>query len=310
MSKNILKLSTLFCAIFIFLLFLFLQTNVLAQVSPPIYTYSCFCYDKNPTPGQANFQPFNNIKRTEADPVVGCTNYCQGFQKLEYIGYQKPGENFVIKKGYEKIFEQSLPEGTDQLPESSTINCPCSDGNYYPIEGGEPECTVYCEGLGLEKTSPGEVPVAIDEQLITSTQPAASAGDVCKCKNGITSSSHTDKPSCDTFCLDKGGVEIYPSPPPESQETTKTTISNPLKGIETPADLIKSIVNYVLGFVGALAVLIIIYSGFIYMTSRGNEKQIESAKNTLTYAIIGLVVIFASLIIVNAILSAIGAGGG
>jgi len=42
------------------------------------------------------------------------------------------------------------------------------------------------------------------------------------------------------------------------------------------------------------------------MTSRGNEKQIESAKNSLTYAIIGLVVIFASIIIVNAVISAIG----
>lgn len=52
-----------------------------------------------------------------------------------------------------------------------------------------------------------------------------------------------------------------------------------------------SIQNWLLGFVGALAVLFIVYGGFLYMTSGGNKPQIETAKKTLTYAIGGLAVV-------------------
>lgn len=52
-----------------------------------------------------------------------------------------------------------------------------------------------------------------------------------------------------------------------------------------------SIINTFLGVLGILAVVLIIYAGYLWMTARGNEQQVEKAKDILTQAIIGLVII-------------------
>lgn len=54
------------------------------------------------------------------------------------------------------------------------------------------------------------------------------------------------------------------------------------------------IINFVLGLLGIIAVVLIIYAGFMWMTSAGNEDRIETAQQILWGAIIGLVIIFAS----------------
>lgn len=55
--------------------------------------------------------------------------------------------------------------------------------------------------------------------------------------------------------------------------------------------------------VGAVAVIFIIIGGLRYVTSNGNEKSVEAAKNTLLYAVIGLVVAIASYAIVQFVLT-------
>lgn len=77
----------------------------------------------------------------------------------------------------------------------------------------------------------------------------------------------------------------------------------------SPAEFISRVVNYVLGFVGIVLIVILIYGGFLYLTSAGNEKQIETAKKVLTYAIIGMVIIFASYIIANYTIKALTTSG-
>ncbi len=63
--------------------------------------------------------------------------------------------------------------------------------------------------------------------------------------------------------------------------------------------VIHNVINAALVFAGLAALIIIIYSGFRYITSRGNQEQIDSAKKSMTYAIIGIVVIFLSFFIVS-----------
>lgn len=65
------------------------------------------------------------------------------------------------------------------------------------------------------------------------------------------------------------------------------------------ATLIGKVITWVLGLVGAIAVLFIIYAGILYVTSSGNKERIEQAKQTLTYAVIGLVVIVLAGVIVS-----------
>lgn len=68
-----------------------------------------------------------------------------------------------------------------------------------------------------------------------------------------------------------------------------------------------TIVNFFLTFLGLIAVVMIIYGGFLYVSAAGNQEKIESAKKIIMYAVIGIVVILLSFAIVNTVL---GAGSG
>lgn len=50
---------------------------------------------------------------------------------------------------------------------------------------------------------------------------------------------------------------------------------------------------------GAIAVLVIIVAGYIYVTSANESKNIEQAKNAITYSVIGLVVVLLAFVITN-----------
>lgn len=58
------------------------------------------------------------------------------------------------------------------------------------------------------------------------------------------------------------------------------------------------IANVLAWFGGAIAVIMIIYAGFVYVTSSGDDGKIKSAKNIILYSVVGLVVIVVSRIIV------------
>lgn len=71
--------------------------------------------------------------------------------------------------------------------------------------------------------------------------------------------------------------------------------------------LILTVVNYFLGFLGLLAVIMIIYGGVQYVISAGQDEAIGNAKKIIMYSLIGLIVILLSFVLVRAVL---GAGGG
>jgi len=59
-------------------------------------------------------------------------------------------------------------------------------------------------------------------------------------------------------------------------------------------DTASSMIDKVLGFLGLIAVIIILYGGFRWMTAGGNEDAVKKAKHTLMAGIIGLVIILAA----------------
>jgi len=76
------------------------------------------------------------------------------------------------------------------------------------------------------------------------------------------------------------------------------------------ATIIVRIVNYVVGLVGIILLVMLIYGGVMYMTSAGSEEQAKKAKSVLTYAIIGIVIIALSFLITQFIVSMLTGGGG
>lgn len=77
---------------------------------------------------------------------------------------------------------------------------------------------------------------------------------------------------------------------------------------------IANIINIVLGFLGIIAVVMLITGGYQWMMAGGNDETVKEAKNRIKNAVIGLVIVFAAYIIVNfavrQISNATGAGGG
>ncbi|MBI5765658.1 hypothetical protein HZA71_00315 [Candidatus Falkowbacteria bacterium] len=55
--------------------------------------------------------------------------------------------------------------------------------------------------------------------------------------------------------------------------------------------IIGAIVKVFLGFMGIVMVILIIYSGFLWMTAAGDEKKVEKAKEILKNAVIGIIII-------------------
>lgn len=66
---------------------------------------------------------------------------------------------------------------------------------------------------------------------------------------------------------------------------------------------IARIISAALGLLGIIAVVIIIYAGFKWMTSGGNEETVKSAQKTLMAAVIGLVIILSAYAITRFVMT-------
>lgn len=68
--------------------------------------------------------------------------------------------------------------------------------------------------------------------------------------------------------------------------------------------LFTRIINGALYLIGAISVLMLIYGGIRYTLSAGNATNVTAAKNTILYAIVGIVVALLAFAIVNWVLGA------
>ncbi|HBB37924.1 MAG: hypothetical protein UV82_C0012G0028 [Candidatus Magasanikbacteria bacterium GW2011_GWD2_43_18] len=57
---------------------------------------------------------------------------------------------------------------------------------------------------------------------------------------------------------------------------------------------IARVIQFVLGFLGLIFLVLVIFAGFLWMTSAGNEDRVEKAKKILWGAVIGVAIILAS----------------
>ena len=65
--------------------------------------------------------------------------------------------------------------------------------------------------------------------------------------------------------------------------------------------MVANILNIIIGLAGVVLLLMLIGGGFGYITSGGDKEKTAKAKNTLTYAILGLVVILGAWLIIRLI---------
>ena len=89
---------------------------------------------------------------------------------------------------------------------------------------------------------------------------------------------------------------------------SSTSIKGPLSGdkylpqpgdMYTLGDIISRVMTYIFVFAGIGLLLMLIMSGFSYLTSAGDPKKLEQGKARLTNAILGFVIIFAAYWVVQ-----------
>ena len=99
----------------------------------------------------------------------------------------------------------------------------------------------------------------------------------------------------DPFCDDTlKGTELW---------ETMGCDKNPEDANEVFSNTVINIINAVLGVIGLVAVVFVVYGGFLYLTSAGDSAKVKKGKETLMYALIGLVIVGLAYAIVNFVIN-------
>ncbi len=77
------------------------------------------------------------------------------------------------------------------------------------------------------------------------------------------------------------------------------TIQNPLGETSTVPALLAKITNFIWILALAAAPIIILIAGYLFLTSAGDPEKVKTAKNTIVWTFVGLLVIFLSNAMVN-----------
>jgi Type IV secretion system pilin len=86
-----------------------------------------------------------------------------------------------------------------------------------------------------------------------------------------------------------------------TNEVTEVTLENPLNNITSIEGLLVALLNIFIVLMIPVIVFFIILSGFKYVTAQGNSSKIEEATRSLTYAIVGGVLILGAVAIAEII---------
>lgn len=68
---------------------------------------------------------------------------------------------------------------------------------------------------------------------------------------------------------------------------------------DSAPDIVKNVINTMLYILGIIAVIMIVIGGIRYTTSNGDSSQTKAAKDTILYAVVGLIVAIMAFAIVN-----------
>ena len=76
-------------------------------------------------------------------------------------------------------------------------------------------------------------------------------------------------------------------------------------GTKEPALIVSTLIAALLSFLGVIFLILLIYGGYLWMTDRGEEKQVTKAKSIIKNALIGLVIVLAAYAITSFVMGKI-----
>ncbi len=99
-----------------------------------------------------------------------------------------------------------------------------------------------------------------------------------------------------------------PTTPVATSSTTcpkgRQCLENPLKMKDlTIPSLIGTIIKVALGVIGSITLLMLVWGGFLWLTSAGNDERVQHGTQTMLWAVIGLAVVFSSYFLITTYLN-------
>jgi len=76
-------------------------------------------------------------------------------------------------------------------------------------------------------------------------------------------------------------------------------------GNKDPRTIAANVINILLGFLGIIAVVLVLAGGFMWMTAAGNEDKVAQAKQVMSAGIIGLIIVLAAFGIAKFVVDAL-----
>jgi len=92
--------------------------------------------------------------------------------------------------------------------------------------------------------------------------------------------------------------QCTPVNPSDPNDPSNTSVCK-AQGTDNATSMVTIVINTMLFILGSIAVIMIIIGGIRYTTSNGESAGIKGAKDTITYAVVGLVVAILAYSIVN-----------
>jgi len=175
------------------------------------------------------------------------------------------------------------------------------------------------------------IAVLIVAGISLSPKPVFADTGCCVCSGTASQDScdTTDPNSCKAPACGGSGGTCQPgacasggtATPTPGGTPTAGSLTNPLSGACTGIDdklpdagqkcvqlIIGNVIKAALGIVGSIALLMMTYGGYRWLTAMGNSEKVEKGKDTLIWAALGLVVIFGAYAITSYIISKLTAG--
>lgn len=95
------------------------------------------------------------------------------------------------------------------------------------------------------------------------------------------------------------GLKLAATPAPTGNFSNIPSIFPTVSTATTPAGVVYWILGWIMWIAGVLAVGYLVYGGIMFITAAGDAEKVTKARNTILYAIIGIIIITMALVLIN-----------
>lgn len=109
-----------------------------------------------------------------------------------------------------------------------------------------------------------------------------------------------------TNCRWYGAVENLPAGDNNDSNISDSDfpkLEDPLSAVASPQILLGNVINIIMGAVGSLALIMLIFGGISWMTAGGNDEKVKKSIGIIVWSVIGLAVVFLSYAIVKLLIT-------